>query len=108
VRVEQQADAVIAYGDDEQLWAFRQAFEDNIAIIKFNRPNVLNALNTETILELEKDLDELAVNSAVRVIILTGEGKAFVAGADIFGDEQVFKHGSKSLYPERASGTGQT
>ncbi|MEO0091854.1 MAG: enoyl-CoA hydratase-related protein [candidate division WOR-3 bacterium] len=57
--------------------------EDNIAIIKFNRPQVLNALNTETILELEQVLDELATNSDVRVIILTGEGKAFVAGADI-------------------------
>ncbi|MCX7785189.1 MAG: enoyl-CoA hydratase-related protein [candidate division WOR-3 bacterium] len=57
--------------------------EDNIAIIKFNRPQVLNALNTETILELEHTLDILAVNSDVSVIILTGEGKAFVAGADI-------------------------
>ncbi|MEO0074725.1 MAG: enoyl-CoA hydratase-related protein [candidate division WOR-3 bacterium] len=57
--------------------------EDNIAIIKFNRPQVLNALNTETILELENILDELAHNDNVRVIILTGEGKAFVAGADI-------------------------
>lgn len=57
--------------------------EDRIAIIKFNRPNVLNALNTETILELEKVLDELATKPDVIVIILTGEGKAFVAGADI-------------------------
>ncbi|MEO0082955.1 MAG: enoyl-CoA hydratase-related protein [candidate division WOR-3 bacterium] len=57
--------------------------EDNIAIVKFNRPNVLNALNTETILELEKVIDELSANADVRVIILTGEGKAFVAGADI-------------------------
>ncbi|MCS7259129.1 MAG: enoyl-CoA hydratase-related protein [candidate division WOR-3 bacterium] len=57
--------------------------EDQIAIIKFNRPNVLNALNIETLLELEKILDELSNNDAVRVVILTGEGKAFVAGADI-------------------------
>jgi enoyl-CoA hydratase len=57
--------------------------KDKIAIIKFNRPSVLNALNQETLLELETTLDELAINSKVRVIILTGEGKAFVAGADI-------------------------
>lgn len=57
--------------------------EDNIAIIKFNRPQVLNALNTDTILELERTLDELATDSNVRVIIITGAGKAFVAGADI-------------------------
>ncbi|MBS4016537.1 MAG: enoyl-CoA hydratase/isomerase family protein [Candidatus Latescibacteria bacterium] len=57
--------------------------EDNIAFIKFNRPNVLNALNTDTILELERTLDELEKMTEVRVIILTGEGKAFIAGADI-------------------------
>lgn len=57
--------------------------DGNIAIVKFNRPQVLNALNTETILELERVLDELATKPDVRVIILTGEGKAFVAGADI-------------------------
>ncbi|MEO0131457.1 MAG: enoyl-CoA hydratase-related protein [candidate division WOR-3 bacterium] len=57
--------------------------EENIAIIKFNRPSVLNALNTETLLELETTLDELKTHERVRVIILTGEGKAFVAGADI-------------------------
>jgi enoyl-CoA hydratase len=57
--------------------------EDNIACIKFNRPNVLNALNTDTVLELERTLDELEKMTQIRVIILTGEGKAFVAGADI-------------------------
>ncbi len=57
--------------------------EDGIAMVKFNRPQVLNALNTDTVLELERTIDELAQNANVRVIILTGEGKAFVAGADI-------------------------
>lgn len=57
--------------------------EDNIAFIKFNRPNVLNALNTDTILELERTLDEIKKIPEIRVIILTGEGKAFIAGADI-------------------------
>ena len=57
--------------------------EDSIAILKINRPQVLNAMNPETILELEKAIHELNENSKVRVVIITGEGKAFVAGSDI-------------------------
>jgi len=60
------------------------SLEDGIAIITFNRPKALNALNAELIHELSQALDEIAENPAVRVLILTGAGeKAFVAGADI-------------------------
>lgn len=58
-------------------------YEEEIAILKINRPQVLNALNTETILELEKAIDLIKENEKIRVLIITGEGKAFVAGADI-------------------------
>lgn len=58
--------------------------EDNIAIVTFNRPKVLNALNHATMVELSAAMDELGSDSNVRCIILTGAGeKAFVAGADI-------------------------
>ncbi len=57
--------------------------EPGIAIIKFNRPQVLNAVNIETILELEQLLQELNQDQSIRVIILTGEGKSFVSGSDI-------------------------
>jgi enoyl-CoA hydratase len=57
--------------------------EDSIAILKINRPKVLNAMNPETILELEKAVHELNENPKVKVIIITGEGKAFVSGSDI-------------------------
>jgi len=57
--------------------------EEGIALLKFNRPQFLNALNSETILELEEAMHQLSENFKVRVIILTGEGKAFIAGADI-------------------------
>ena len=56
---------------------------EKIGIIKFNRPDVLNAVNVETILELEKALHEFDDNKNVLVIILTGEGKSFVSGSDI-------------------------
>ena len=56
--------------------------ENHVAIIKLNRPPV-NALNTEFILEIEEYFKELEKDEETRVIVLTGEGKAFVAGADI-------------------------
>lgn len=56
---------------------------ERIAILKVNRPDVLNAVNTETILEIESAMHEMAENKEVRVIIITGEGKSFVSGSDI-------------------------
>ncbi|WP_027718115.1 enoyl-CoA hydratase-related protein [Desulfovirgula thermocuniculi] len=58
--------------------------DGHTAVLTVNRPQVLNALNAETLLEIDKAVDELAADPAVRVIIITGAGeKAFVAGADI-------------------------
>lgn len=58
--------------------------KDNIALVTINRESKLNALNTETILELTCLFDGLYSREDVRVAILTGAGnKAFVAGADI-------------------------
>jgi enoyl-CoA hydratase len=55
-----------------------------IMVITINRPTQLNALNRETIDELNKALSLADVNQEVRAIIITGSGeKAFVAGADI-------------------------
>ena len=59
-------------------------FEDNIAVVSVNRPKALNALDYDTLNELNQAFAELATNDAVRVVILTGAGdKSFVAGADI-------------------------
>ena len=58
--------------------------EGATAIVKINRPKVLNALNTATLDELRRAILELKQDAAVRVIIVTGAGeKSFVAGADI-------------------------
>lgn len=58
--------------------------KENIALITINRPEKLNALNTETISELESCFKGLHEDREIRVIILTGAGdKAFAAGADI-------------------------
>jgi enoyl-CoA hydratase len=57
--------------------------KESIGVIKINRPNNLNALNKDTILELTKAVEELEKDKNIKVAILTGEGKAFIAGADI-------------------------
>jgi len=58
--------------------------KDNIAIVTLNRPDKLNALNAQTINDLNSVFDELKENEEVYVVVLTGSGeKAFVAGADI-------------------------
>lgn len=54
-----------------------------IGYVKINRPKSLNALSTEVLSELEHVFRSLEENDDVQVIILTGEGRAFVAGADI-------------------------
>ncbi len=54
------------------------------ATITMNRPKALNALNTETLLEVKQAFTELETGGQVRVVIFTGAGeKAFIAGADI-------------------------
>ncbi|MGY3438421.1 MULTISPECIES: enoyl-CoA hydratase [unclassified Marinovum] len=57
--------------------------EDHVATITLNRPDALNALNSQLLGELCKALGEATENDKVRCIILTGSNKAFAAGADI-------------------------
>ncbi|HET7274028.1 MAG TPA: enoyl-CoA hydratase-related protein [Longimicrobiaceae bacterium] len=58
--------------------------EDGICTLAVNRPDKLNALNHETILELGRAVEEIAADDAIGGVIVTGTGpKAFVAGADI-------------------------
>lgn len=57
--------------------------EDGIAIVTINREQVLNALNHEVIEELQTFFRNHWLDEDLRVVIITGAGKAFVAGADI-------------------------
>lgn len=61
-----------------------QESRNGVLTITINRPDKLNALNSQTIDELHRALADASANPEVRVIIITGSGeKAFVAGADI-------------------------
>ena len=59
------------------------AVADRVATITVNRPDKLNALNDATIRELGEAIDRARADDAVGGVILTGAGRAFVAGADI-------------------------
>ena len=59
-----------------------QVDEQGIAVVTMNRPEALNALNAETLDALQAAIEKLDEDGA-RGIIVTGSGKAFVAGADI-------------------------
>ena len=73
--------------------------KDNIAYITVNRPEALNAINTTVLRDLKAAFDKVNDDPEVKVVILTGEGKAFVqqavqvrrvfaeqVAADVFGN----------------------
>jgi enoyl-CoA hydratase len=57
--------------------------EGHLAIMTINRPKALNALNDETLTEIDHAFKEMMADDQTRVLIITGAEKAFVAGADI-------------------------
>jgi enoyl-CoA hydratase len=57
--------------------------EDHIATIRLNRPDALNALNTQLMQDLAAALADLDATNRVRAIVITGSEKAFAAGADV-------------------------
>jgi enoyl-CoA hydratase/carnithine racemase len=56
---------------------------EHARVLRFNRPAQLNAMNSEMMAAIARELDALEHDPAVRAIILTGAGRAFMAGADI-------------------------
>src|SRR5277367_587166 len=55
----------------------------SIAYVTINRPKVMNALNTQTWTELQAAFTDARDDADIRGVILTGAGRAFIAGADI-------------------------
>ncbi len=56
---------------------------DAVAVVRLNRPKVLNALSPQLMAELTQAMAELDADPAIRAIVLTGSERAFAAGADI-------------------------
>ena len=59
------------------------AVDGPVATLTFNRPEKLNALNADMLQELTRALAAIQADAAIRVLILTGQGRAFIAGADV-------------------------
>lgn len=55
----------------------------HIGVVTIERPDALNALNSQVLSDLDAVIDAVAVNDDIYVVILTGAGRSFVAGADI-------------------------
>ena len=78
----------------------RYSVDDGIATITLHRPDKLNAYDLRMRMELEALFDETDADDAVRVVIVTGAGRAFCAGADLSAGGQTFDssaHGSDPL-----------
>ena len=65
------------------LKTIKYEIKDSIAFFTINRPDVLNALNGDVLNDLSAAADDAEKDNSVKAVIITGEGRAFVAGADI-------------------------
>jgi enoyl-CoA hydratase len=63
--------------------------DEGVMRVTFRRPEAFNALSEEMAVGLVEALDRAAVDDAVRVVVVTGSGPAFCAGADLTGDNPV-------------------
>jgi enoyl-CoA hydratase/carnithine racemase len=68
------------------------AVEDGIATVTLNRPEKLNAFNTQMMRDLIDVFDVTDADDAVRAVIVTGAGRAFCAGADLSGGGETFDY----------------
>lgn len=69
--------------DDFENLLVTSTYADHVALVQLNRPNAMNALSQPLMQELHQALHALDEDDSVRVIVLTGNEKAFAAGADI-------------------------
>ncbi|GAV70842.1 ECH domain-containing protein [Cephalotus follicularis] len=70
---------------------------DGIAFVTINRPNSLNSLTKPMMRDLAQAFKSLDVDNSVRVIILSGSGRAFCSGVDLTAAEEVFKGDVKDV-----------
>ncbi|MGE0384364.1 MAG: enoyl-CoA hydratase/isomerase family protein [Gammaproteobacteria bacterium] len=67
----------------------RENISPEIALLRLNRPERLNAITSDLMREFLGRLDDLAADRACRAVILTGAGRGFCAGADIKGGDPI-------------------
>ena len=76
--------------------------QENIGILTINRPEALNALNSTVIGDLEQAITEVEKDAELGALIITGEGRSFVAGADI-GEQSTMDVAAGRKWGQRGS-----
>ena len=76
--------------------------EDGIATITINRPEKLNAFNTQMMKDMIAAFDATDADDAVRVVIVTGAGRAFCAGADLSAGAETFNYDARAAEDKAA------
>lgn len=74
--------------------------ENGIALVTMNRPTALNALNIQALQELCSAMESLADDRSIRGLVFTGEGRAFISGADL-NEVSAPRAGASEFYGER-------
>src|SRR6201998_1419796 len=84
-----------------------ETVENGVALLVMNRPDKLNSLNNELATALNQTFEKIGRNDAVRVVVLTGAGRAFCAGGDLaaIGEGREARD-SKQLEPILRMGMG--
>jgi len=70
---------------------------DGIAVLTLNRPDALNAWNQKMRDELREAVRDLAADDSLRVLVITGEGRAFSAGEDVRGMQGLAELGTRGF-----------
>jgi enoyl-CoA hydratase/carnithine racemase len=78
------------------------AVEDGVATITLNRPERLNAFNTQMMKDLIAAFDATDADDAVRAVIVTGAGRGFCAGADLAAGGETFNYDARSAEDREA------
>ena len=75
---------------------------DNVATLTLHRPDKLNAFTGVMMAEMIDAFDKADADDDVRVVVVTGSGRAFCAGADLSAGAKTFDYAARSDRPEKA------
>ena len=73
---------------------------NKICTMKFNRPDKLNAFDSQMVIETQEALNQISIDDEIKVLVITGEGKGFSAGADLSDSTGMDDHSNDRLVYE--------
>ena len=73
---------------------------NKICTMKFNRPEKLNAFDSQMVLETQEALNRISIDEQIKVLVITGQGKGFSAGADLSDSNGMNDHSNDRLVYE--------